>query len=424
MRTAASPCIALMLAARSCPYPRPPQLVRGATDYAGAWREHKLALRGLTPGEAHLSALERMAADHVDPAKLRWQRTLTEVVRASSSYQPPQLTRAVAALAMSPLALHAPTAAPLLDAAVNRLRFSLDGFSRSDRATIALVLAQTRVFLPRGTVGRSEAVAVAGDVASARALLWQQLLPRGLAGDATGREELLLASAVSWQVAHSDSLRVKVQPALHKAAVDGLADAAALPRRLGVDAVPLARLLSALGLLRAQDALPPLGDSDVALARRLMRRLSREALKRADLQTLMLLDLGLRNLGLGRSHAAKDTGERIKARVAAAASSGHGLATVCAALLLLRACGRLLPRAPWIFELVRAATNGSDRLTRSERTVMREVLLELAGALGNAQAHSFRAGSVEASIARLTRLDWFGRRPRAEVSWYQQRHLI
>mmetsp|Transcript_115007 Transcript_115007/g.371898 ORF Transcript_115007/g.371898 Transcript_115007/m.371898 type:complete len:85 (+) Transcript_115007:421-675(+) len=79
--------------------------------------------------------------------------------------------------------------------------------------------------------------------------------------------------------------------------------------------------------------------------------------------------------------------------------------------------------------LMRRAANDIDRLSRGERRALGSILLDLARGLAGSTTRSLGrqtpkhhpAGSPEATICFLAQHDWFGRRSRAQTSWWKNR---
>lgn len=350
---------------------------------------------------------------------------MEELVKGSTELKTSDIAKIMGILARSPLALHTPPTAPLLSIAVDRFRFSLDDVSVSDIAKTSVVLAQTRVF-PKKNKNESAQASMAGEVLSARALLWNQLLPRGFKGldkgQSSHRVELLLAAALGWRTLADNNVKMMIQPSLKKAVAVSLDDPV-LWQRNPVNPASPALFIGALGLLNAQAALSRSSKSEAQQIRGIVRRFDRESLQQVNLSSVLLLDLGLRALGLESSLLGSEVRKQVALHIAATTSRRRSVRHLCDALLMMKSCGRLAPREPWVFELVCTAANASDRLQPSERYVLSTLLDHLNDSLRANQQQEFQPGSVEASIRVLSRYNWFARRNRSEISWYQQRCL-
>lgn len=100
-----------------------------------------------------ISHLENLAAQQVDPLKLRWRRSLDGALRSREGFIGPNIVRALIALLQSPIALASPSVVPLVDRAVSSLSMSLDGVDNKNIAKAMLALSRSRM---RGTIGVSE----------------------------------------------------------------------------------------------------------------------------------------------------------------------------------------------------------------------------------------------------------------------------
>lgn len=424
--------------------------------------------------DALLAGMEELAGRHVDPEQFRWRRSLAELGGLHAIVTGPQWARAVSTMSSSLLALRAPSAQPLLDHVVDHFASSIEGLEVDDCAVIALALALTRLANPRAaatapafehargsveaatstlpnvlTLSASVTVNGAGESVddAARAVFWDRLVPHALSlghawptssGAVAAAATVLLAIAVARHTLPGPLKCSEIEPAMDATITACLADAGFWRcSTMSVDTVMAARLIGALGLLTERS---PMGCGTLIshgpIAERVARLFDIERFHGADLSSLLLLGLGLRGLGLvntgnveGTSPASRLSRD-LDNRIAQAIAGGTGGLTprdACNALLLLQACGRLTLSEPGVFPIVRAAADAVDILQRSERRALRALLTDLFVDLGRSTApasngsHSFPAASPEASICALERYDWFGRRPRSQVSWLRSR---
>mmetsp|Transcript_78602 Transcript_78602/g.163364 ORF Transcript_78602/g.163364 Transcript_78602/m.163364 type:complete len:573 (-) Transcript_78602:202-1920(-) len=280
-----------------------------------------------------------------------------------------------------------------------------------------------------------------------QALFWKQLLPQVMedAQELTLRRkvDLLFALCTAWEsFPENESL---LQDEGLKVSISRLAMASweqAAPLFLSHQQHPevasLSRLLLCLGTLSQFRVFESEGEvSSTRLATLISRTLKVDLFSSASVPRLLEVHLGLEGLGLNST--APRHGRAVQRLIsshlqgASGATGGMQNHELVEALLLLRSVGRLTAEEPVVLPLLQRATNSVDSLNRGERMVLRGLLSMLARdaknnlddtkvVLGSSEDDRLSsASSAVATICRLEHLDWFSRKPRAQVSWWKCR---
>lgn len=407
-----------------------------------------------------LAQLELLATQRVDPEKLRWQRLIENLLSSRESFAAPNSVRAVAAVVQHPLALTTSSSVALVDRAVGSLLLSIEGVSVTEKVTMSLAIAYTRLHGELKIVHRGaenwdrldaplELESSAKDLQckprladrqdtcylegkAAHNLFWGHLVPSCLAGGADlpheARVDTLLAIALAWRTLPSTDIMAAIEPALRSTAASAL-DAIPSWREWSQGGVrPVAHLVWALGMLEAQGA--PYG-APGKTGSRLLRSLEIDWFVHERLPDLLMLILGLHGLALGATRLGREADALLQDVFHSLRSDTPASQGVCEALLLLRACGKLKVGERWACALMRRAANDVDRLQRGERKALRALLAELASSLTcNADMANTHGAlphpdsSAEAAISYLVRHDWFARKSRAQISWWRCRGAL
>eukprot|EP00434_Breviolum_minutum_P016657 symbB.v1.2.014684.t1/scaffold1073.1/size139849/5 len=364
-----------------------------------------------------LSNLEQISAERMDPLKLRYQRRLKELHQARGVLTSSQMLRLMDSLSEHPLALYSEAARPLMDVSSQRLAVAkLENPPPSHLAGASLCLA---LYARRSQEPQDGPEVQALNRLLAKVVETEATLPPSLSSAEFLAKPLLAAALLTPLVAQDLS-----------AAISKVLEEESFWRRHGYhgsrdvfggfQSKQLATVVGALGLLQERNALPAHASQRV---RRLLD-LDRFDLT-VELPQLVLLCQGLEGLGLeGLLIQARSLQQN---RLAQRGAAAVPVLELCEALQLLKSCGRLTPKEPFVFDLVRLAANHVDRLKRGERKLLRSLLEDLAQQLGFEPGVSWidlaqapvghDPGSPEAALCLLARYDWFSRKSRSHTSW-------
>lgn len=400
--------------------------------------------------------LEILAEEHIDPEKLKWRRAMSEINKYKDGLSPSQFCRIFNACARHPISLFSSSVQPFLaEASQHTSPSAIAELTSEDLVALTWALAHAGNDYKRATPRRHDGLvdmngkpysgpgshvlnrleqdhlknSCTNEGEASSYFLWSSLLPQALSAtmalsaDASRlRGRALLAAAIAWRRIPSLEAQREALPKLAAAIEVGLESIKSPALRGGPDA--LSEFVGALGILSAHSALEPILALPLDGIER--RRVPNEVLVRsllptycegAGLPSLLLLDVGLRGLGLGDSRLGAESHEKFTELLEAA----PGMREVVASLLTLRAIGHLGPSEPWVLDLVRLATNAIDALQEGERAALRGILESLAQVTDCSRPHP--AGSAEAMICGLARHQWFSRKSRSQISWYKQRSL-
>eukprot|EP00930_Biecheleria_cincta_P002702 TRINITY_DN103695_c0_g1_i1.p1 TRINITY_DN103695_c0_g1~~TRINITY_DN103695_c0_g1_i1.p1 ORF type:complete len:446 (-),score=76.37 TRINITY_DN103695_c0_g1_i1:99-1436(-) len=378
-----------------------------------------------------LTQLEHLASEKTDPEKIRWKRILQDLHKVRGALTAVQILRFAAVVSDHPLSLA--SARPLLELAMSRWSIALPEIRTTEhisKACLGLALAHAH--------GSSKSVDVTGLSNAVSKLLpkvFSSLPPPSVSAGQFFATPLF-AAALTLQVSartppDKSSGGLHLEPVLNVVlGDDAFWRRGVLRKHMRDHSKALAQMVAAFGLMQSGGFLP---DGN-AVAQRVLRTLDIECFDlTTELPVLLLLDTGLRGLGLAESRLGEAGGTIIKDRLAATGAAAVPSSELCEALLMLRSCGRLKPSEPWVCDLIRHAANNVDRLKRGEKVAFQRLLVQVADqmedrpgkSLANlAQAPPYPAGSPEAAVCLLARYNWFDRKSRQQVSWFKCRGAL
>jgi len=424
-------------------------------------------------GKNVLRQLQELAKTQVDPRKLKWRRLLLDISRYHGRFTDSELAQVLSIIAENQCALTSPEAAPVVSLVIDRLKSSPSQLSLADVVAVSSALAflpihaaeyQTTPSSYANTPATSlstinakrfgyegqmltqapstERHSSSSSSSAAQDLFWNHLLPRVLRDPPESmtlseRVEMLLAVAVAWRtIAKCQSSHDTIKGCMRALANSVVGDLGT-PAYNVADARILARFIAAMGLLELQAFQPQSTvhqnkDSRTNMAS-LKRMMQVERFQQLDLQTLMLLKIGIDCLRIESCTTGQEISELILARLRPPGAINLPLRDVCNALLLLCSCGGIAVGEPLFHQLLSFAANSVDQLQHGERRVMGIVLGYFAAQVDgvstphdkslpfNPQPHS---DEQAASIRKLARYNWFARRHRAQMSWFKCRGAV